>query len=604
MNIEKISCGYIEQLLARCPGLEPQIQSSDRSPFTDGHIDLHSSSPATTNNLLGRVPVQVKATSCDNGSQGRTSIRLVDLRAYAEMRGCLYLVADVDSQGEVTKLWYVVLSPFKVATLLQSAGENQKEITTSIKPFPEDCHGISALLNAAVQAKRQDPGLTVELSDLPEVTALTIVTAQELPLDRPFRLSEDDDFTLFVDSAFGRVALAGEFEMIPHSYIPSTRAIPFSAGPITYVDATFVALSPEKLRVTLSEGLVWTFTRSTEGLPANLKFRASDPLGTRIKEIRFFLALVDGNELLVNGQQLVPEFGRVDEPAGPREHLGHLLEIEALLLSLNVNPDLVLYSDIKADDLIQLDQLRHHFVTDPATRGSDSPTGKVRLQLGKRSLLLLLYESETAGSMYVDPFSPNVHNGWCIQYGEGDKATVQAATAYELFSTPAEIANTLNLHLESAPQKYEAIWEDDGETGSLATGTVMRLLLAADTNLARCDEFLRGATRLNDWLLTKDPMDIAYLLNKFQIIWRQRPLTSSEQSDVRDIRRRALRAGGEFSALQEAGCELLLGNHAAFKEIFHHLTDEHQALFKTWPIWKLASDTTGPPSLEAAIPGR
>lgn len=244
MNIEKISCGYIEQLLARCPGLEPQIRSSDRIPFTDGHIDLHSSSPTSNSNLLGRVPVQVKATGCDNGSQGRTSIRLVDLRAYAEMRGCLYLVADVNSQGAVTRLWYVVLSPFKVATLLQSAGDNQKEITTSIKPFPEDCHGISALLNAAVQAKRQDPDLTVELSDLPEVTALTIVAAQELPRDRPFRLSGDDDFTLFVDSAFGRVALPGELEMVPHGYFPSARAVAFSAGPITYAEATFVSLAP------------------------------------------------------------------------------------------------------------------------------------------------------------------------------------------------------------------------------------------------------------------------------------------------------------------------------------------------------------------------
>lgn len=112
-----------------------------------------------------------------------------------------------------------------------------------------------------------------------------------------------------------------------------------------------------------------------------------------------------------------------------------------------------------------------------------------------------------------------------------------------------------------------------------------------------------GATQLNDWLLTKDSLEIAYLVNKFQIIWRQRPLTSSEHSDVRDIRRRALRAGDEFSALQEAGCELLLGNHAAFKEIFHNLTDDHQALFKTWPIRKLAPDTAMLPGLEGATPG-
>ena len=603
MNIEKISCGYVEQLLARCPGLEPQIQSSDRTPFTDGHIDLHSSSPSSNSNLLGRVPVQVKGTRRDKGSRGRTSIRLVDLRAYAEMRGCLYLVADIDSKGAVTKLWYVLLSPFRLANLLRGAGENQEKITLGTKPFPEDCHNISALLHAAVQAKHQDPDLTVKLSDLPDVTALTIVAAQELPRDRPFRLSGDDDFTLFVDSAFGRVALPGELEMVPHGCFPSARAVAFSAGPITYAEATFVSLAPGKLRATLSDGLVWTFTRSSERISASLEFRTSDPIGARIKEVRFFLALVDGDDLLVNGERLVPEIGNVDEPPGLRDHLCHLLEIEALLLSLNIDPDLVLYSDIAADDLIQLDQLKHHLVADTARRGSDSPTGKVRFQLGKRSLLLLLYKSETTESTYVDPFSPNVHDGWCIQYGDGAEATVQAATAYELLSTPAEIANTLNLHLESAPQKYEEIWKDDGETGNLATGTVMRLLLAADADPERREEFLRGATRLNDWLLTKDPMEIAYLLNKFQIIRRQRPLTSAEQSDVRDIRRRALRTGGELSALQEAGCELLLGDHAAFKEIFHDLADEHQALFKTWPFWKLASGTATPPELEDAAPG-
>lgn len=41
-KIEQAAVNYISDLISRCPHLVPYIDSNDKTPFTDGRIDIHN----------------------------------------------------------------------------------------------------------------------------------------------------------------------------------------------------------------------------------------------------------------------------------------------------------------------------------------------------------------------------------------------------------------------------------------------------------------------------------------------------------------------------------------------------------------------------------
>jgi hypothetical protein len=65
LNIEGLAVSAETDILALCPDLHDQITVNDKTPVTDGHIDLYKSGNHSNTNLIGRVFVQVKGrTTC------------------------------------------------------------------------------------------------------------------------------------------------------------------------------------------------------------------------------------------------------------------------------------------------------------------------------------------------------------------------------------------------------------------------------------------------------------------------------------------------------------------------------------------------------------
>ena len=60
MDTEALAVAKIQGMVARCPHLKPFVASNDKTPFTDGHIDVYSALGQKKADWLGRVSVQVK----------------------------------------------------------------------------------------------------------------------------------------------------------------------------------------------------------------------------------------------------------------------------------------------------------------------------------------------------------------------------------------------------------------------------------------------------------------------------------------------------------------------------------------------------------------
>src|SRR5690625_2821434 len=139
MNTEQLAVNHVSTLIALCPHLTPYISVNDKTPFTDGHIDMYSSESKTNDTIIGRVDVQVKGRTIKAARKapGTYRVRVADLRAYLNFSGVLYLVVNIHEKPHKMKASYALLNPFRIDELLGGIKSGQKSVAIRLKPFPK-----------------------------------------------------------------------------------------------------------------------------------------------------------------------------------------------------------------------------------------------------------------------------------------------------------------------------------------------------------------------------------------------------------------------------------------------------------------------------------
>lgn len=91
----------ISNMVARCPHLKAFIATNDKTPFTDGYIDLYAGLRQSKADWRGRVSIQVKGRTLRSkkGSSPTHPIARTDLVAYQRDSGVLFFVVGVDPKS-------------------------------------------------------------------------------------------------------------------------------------------------------------------------------------------------------------------------------------------------------------------------------------------------------------------------------------------------------------------------------------------------------------------------------------------------------------------------------------------------------------------------
>src|SRR5699024_10231464 len=144
MNIETRAVTKIIDVISNCPRLAPQIDYNDKTPFTDGSVDLYSSDSHSKANFLGRVPVQVKGRQAKKTKGKRKApvkpypISRINLEGHLRDSGVLYFVVIIDKETGKRKPYYALLNPFRIQRMLAGMKPGQKETSFPLKALPKD----------------------------------------------------------------------------------------------------------------------------------------------------------------------------------------------------------------------------------------------------------------------------------------------------------------------------------------------------------------------------------------------------------------------------------------------------------------------------------
>lgn len=584
----------VEDILTRTDRLVPYVAANDKTPVTDGWIQVYEGHGRAVTDIVGRLDIQVKTLTRATGARP-TNLRMqrTQLQAVRQNGTVLLFVVFVRRDGSyVGRPQHKVLSPYVVDNLL--SGGARGSVAIPLDELPETSNRIEALVDFALETQKQKLYLGSGAGILENASTIFIRSLANIDLGEPLTLSADEGTHIIeVELSNGeRFPLNGMLRITPSSYVDHPVDLTVSCGGMEYDDLLVRQVERGIHLVTLSEGLSLTlrFSESATLDSFGINLTLAGDLATRLRDIDFALTVHAHSSLTLNGE--VFEFDASD--AQPTDALirakKNLVVVRELVEALGARSELVDVAEITPEQEDRLRYLHASLVRGIDLQAEAGEAARVEEQIGRwRVPLMVLPGVEEGTWRYSDPFAPD-NRGLFQVYStdEAGSAIAVDATVYETVKQ-AQMSSVLNLHLDALVGAYDAL-EDRAAMSYYGTQTVLSLLHAADESDIRRDELLEAARDLNGHLEQAQPGSVANALNRLQISCRVHgQLSSDERAEIRSLRRRVVQEQEPGWVVSEAGCAILLGLDDDVQDCLTRMSAKEREDLAGFPIWALAT---------------
>lgn len=581
----------VNERILRCLRLRAYVLANDRTPLTDGHIDVYADATKISNAYFQhRVNVQVKARGHKAGKNPPKSFaaKANDLRGFLELRGVLYFVVYINKKTLQAKVMYALLTPFKIESLLKKISPSGG-VGIRLEPFPQDPAEIEKIIRFAANAQSEDPRARIDFSLLQEPVSITLHSDKTLDLSAPLVLTRDKvNYSVSYQFADGsRVFVDHELKIIPEDYFGRDTNVHVEAGDFEYTNPRLRKVDVSTVELTLSKGI--TMTMSVEGptlkSPGNITVSMRPTLQERLHDLGFYFTLLDDQSLKINGTLHTMLVTPIDETGNLRDHLHFLETIANLCERLGVDTrlvDLDSLEEYRGKQLLALEGVLLHGET---LSSEHQHVGRISQPIGEWNVqFIVLNDPPTNTWRLYGTFDPNMPGHIVSRSTDSDDAPA-IVTVYDVIEYKY-LPFTLNLHLENLVAAYQKISSHAG-TDDRANDTVLRLLRAADEVPRRQGEFLNAAAELNSWLQASYGNQPHYLINGWQIAARKGDLSSLDKESIRTLKHQAAREVNDRARETELACAILLQDDDERDFFLNKLDTRLAKRFKTWPIWRL-----------------
>lgn len=130
-NLEKEGVNFLEKLLLSTEMIDPHIPVKDKYPIWDGEIILYKNKNLKNDNILRRIPVQVKTRSYSK-IKSSFLIKEVELSNFFKEGGALYFL--IQKVGEQFFPYFCELTKFDCNKYLKQCVN--KKVKINLEPFP------------------------------------------------------------------------------------------------------------------------------------------------------------------------------------------------------------------------------------------------------------------------------------------------------------------------------------------------------------------------------------------------------------------------------------------------------------------------------------
>ena len=596
--IEEKALNHFKSFIEDSKVISQFIADNDKEPCWDGHLYLYADGIRDKEHLQGRVPIQIKGTEVGRFVTKKWKFKLekADLKAYLE-EPTFFIVCQVKKDSKERMLFFRELLPDLVNKLLRDMGKNATRMTL-FHPLTEDL-------------KEFEDQLMVFLSNSKKM--ISFAHSKLLSMEEALKKGIKD-FSFIAPSKYTDRLQLMKYLSTHSSYIYAKISkeldvdMPLSNGPGRFIfqrdddgevrvgDKVYFKGYHNEIkdgRIIIKIGNVMTINMpmdNTDMKQATVKLTTKAKyLKESINEAEFGVALNDTGVLsvgMLNLQMKVHEKEYVEEL---RQKLIRWKELDNVLEKLHVTKpfDLTAITDDqgKLIDLLIETVGNGNMVNLPGQE-----TTLLLLEIGNIKLLLWCAVGKDGMCAIGDFFDRSIR----IVYKISEDETINVSP-YSYLQLDKLWEKVDNIDFDNIISSAEEAARQHEYCYMMSNYDVLAMITAADalekTDVERSKKLLEEALKLDEWLIGKEPKDEMrplHIINKMQIMKRQRELTADERQTLEDM------LNDEFAGdMVKAGVYLLLDRQEEFQQLFETMQEDEKKSVKEFPIWRFVRESEG-----------
>ena len=589
--IEEKALNHFKSFIEDSKVISQFITDNDKEPCWDGHLYLYADGIRDKEHLQGRVPVQIKGTEVGHFVTKKWKFKLekADLKTYLE-EPTFFIVCQVKKNSKERMLFFRELLPDLVNKLLRDMGKNATRMTL-FHPLTEDL-------------KEFEDQLMVFLSNSKKM--ISFAHSKLLSMEEALKMGIKD-FSFIAPSKYTDRLQLMKYLSTHSSYIYAKISkeldidMPLSNGPGRFIfqrdDDSEVRVGDKVYfkgyhneikdgRIFIKIGNVMTINMpmdNTDIEQATVKLTTKAKyLKESINEAEFGVALNDTGVLsvgMIDLQMKVHEKEYVEEL---RQKLIRWKELDNVLDKLHVTKPFDLTA-IKDDQGKLIDLLIETVGKGNMVNLPGQEATLLLWEIGNIKLLLWCAVGKDGMCAIGDFFDRSIRIAYKIS--EDETINVSPYSYLQLEKLWEKVDNidfdNIIASAEEAARQHEYCY-------MMSNYDVLAMITAADalekTDVERSKKLLEEALKLDEWLIGKEPKDEMrplHIINKMQILKRQRDLTADECQTLEDI------LNDEFAGdMVKAGVYILLDRKEDFQQLFETMQEDEKKSVKEFPIWR------------------
>lgn len=579
---ETLGVSYLSTFINKHELLQSYFESNDKTPVWDGEIHVLKSPSEKKDEILGKVPVQIKTTRQKKDVLKSFTLDTRDLELYKPNGGVVLFVVWLNEDNGLRDIYYKSLPPLSIKNLLKKSklknkSTNRKKLSIEIFKLDEK-KMYPMLVDFINNSQKQYSFINVEgisVEDIPDDKTLKFYFyGQEK--EEIFNYQEEHDlFIYYLDPITGiEIPLENTIKIVETE--EETDLI-IKIGDYVFQDVKRHRFPDGSVQLHFGE----SFTMSFDIKKKQFKFNYTRPdlLSKAIKCTQVFQELGKIGYFTLNGNKIeldersIKDISSLDLEAD----IKGLLKISNFMKKMGIQKDVDL-SCFDKQSQRNLNILYSGLVLKKKVALNYNESKLLHLNIANIHIITLYsFLSDKNGTM-IDIFT---ETPWCRE-GETEDEDYLDISIFEVFE-PNDWLKIDNCKIDSVIASYQRLVDNKLKYEG-ADRTILKIVIAADMaeDKTKRELLLNWAQCLSDWNLKYSKNCEMAIINDLQIKSRVRKLNSKETETLTNI---LVNSNDNYELC--FGSSVLLKSKPQADLFWNKLDNETKERYKDFPIYTL-----------------
>lgn len=521
---------YISTFINKHDLLQTYFDMNDKTPLWDGEIHVLKSPTDKKEEIVGKVPVQIKTTTQEKLVSFPLSVK--DLNTYSNNGGIVLFVVKLDKNYNLLEIYYKSLPPFSIKKILKQAKEKNKKVQKiSVKIHPLKEEKIYAILLDFIKNSKKQVSFVnnkpIFIDDIIDKQTITFDYFGQSPLDIFDYQEEHDLFAYVQDTNLGiEIPLENPIKVI--SSHEKTDLVLTIGDEYVCDNITRHFLPDGTVELHTESGIVLSVEKGKRNL--SIQFTRPNKLSQALKFMEGMKDLLNKKYIKLNNLKIESKASLEElNPQRINKEFEELKQLSRVMAEIGINKDidLTLFDEQSRRNLTILEKgIKKENVELDLFEST-----VIRIKIANIHMIYLYnHQSENSG-VIKDIFREKF---W-VKRCEDDK--YPNMTLFELF-VPTDWLLIDNCDIQAVIDSFQLLFENQYLSTENIDPIISNIILAADLSLEDVERrrlLLDWAQQLSEWEIQHFNQDISSMIINFQIKERLSKLSERDNEEITKV---------------------------------------------------------------------